>query len=79
MSSGKMFPAFTAIVLGGTPMSGGKGGIVHTLIGALVVTVLLNGMVLMNVSAYVQDGIQGIVILIAVILSTKRGHRVINK
>lgn len=79
MSSGRMFPAFTAIVLGGTPMSGGRGGMLNTLIGALVITVLINGMVLMGVSAYVQDGIQGIVILIAVILSIKRGHRVVNK
>lgn len=79
MSSGKMFPAFTAIVLGGTPMSGGRGGMVNTLFGALIVTVLINGMVLMGVSAYVQDGIQGIVILVAVILSIKRGNRVVNK
>lgn len=79
MSSGKMFPAFTAIVLGGTPMSGGRGGMLNTLVGALVITVLINGMVLMGVSAYVQDGIQGIVILAAVIMSIKRGHRVVNK
>ena len=79
MSSGKMFPAFTAIVLGGTPMSGGRGGMLNTLIGTLVITVLVNGMVLMGVSAYVQDGIQGIVILLAVILSIKRGHRIVNK
>lgn len=79
MSSGKQFPAFTAIVMGGTPMSGGKGGMLNTLVGAMIVTVLINGMVLMGVSAYVQDGIQGIVILVAVILSTKRGNRVVNK
>ena len=51
----------------------------NTLIGTLVITVLVNGMVLMGVSAYVQDGIQGIVILLAVILSIKRGHRIVNK
>lgn len=79
LGKGMMFPAFTAVVLGGTPMSGGRGGIFNTLIGAITVTVLQNGMVMMGVSSYIQDGIQGIIIVIAVILSVKRGNRVVNK
>lgn len=79
LGKGMMFPAFTAVVLGGTPMSGGRGGMTNTLIGAIIVTVLQNGMVMMGISSYVQDGIQGIIIVIAVILSVKRGNRVVNK
>lgn len=79
LGKGMMFPAFTAVVLGGTPMSGGRGGIFNTLIGAVIVTVLQNGMVMMGISSYIQDGIQGIIIVIAVILSVKRGNRVVNK
>lgn len=79
LGTGTMFSAFTAVVLGGTPMSGGRGGIMNTLVGAIILTVLQNGMILIGVSPYVMDGIQGIIIVIAVILTVRRGNRVINK
>lgn len=79
LGKGMMFPAFTAVVLGGTPMSGGRGGILNTLIGAITVTVLQNGLVMLGVNPYIQSGIQGIIIVIAVIVSVRRGSRVVNK
>lgn len=76
---GNLFPAMTAVVLGGTALTGGKGGVLNTLLGVLIVTELENGLVLLGVSSDLQTGIQSIVILAAVALSTVRGRRVISK
>lgn len=60
--------AIAAVVLGGTSLAGGKGRIVGTLIGALIIGVLNNGLNLIGVSAFWQQVVKGIVILIAVLL-----------
>lgn len=74
-----LFPAMTAVVLGGTSLSGGKGGVLNTLLGVLIVTELNNGLVLLGVSSDLQTGIQSLIILAAVALSTVRGRRVVSK
>ncbi|NLF75147.1 MAG: ABC transporter permease [Chloroflexi bacterium] len=76
---GKAFPAITAVVVGGTALSGGVGGVLTTLIGVLVVGVLSNGMVLMGISPYIQQAVQGIMIVIAVALSLDRARLKIVK
>src|SRR3954453_21936103 len=58
--------AITAVVLGGTRLFGGRGGVVGTLIGALIVGVLRNGLVLMGVAATYQILITGILVIVAV-------------
>lgn len=58
--------AIAAVVLGGVSMSGGKGSIVGTIIGAIVIGVLNNGMNLVGISSSWQYIVQGVVILIAV-------------
>ncbi len=60
--------AIAAVVLGGTSMSGGKGKISGTVIGALIIGVLNNGMNLLGIDSSWQFIVQGIVILIAVFL-----------
>lgn len=60
--------AIAAVVLGGTSLSGGKGRILGTLIGALIIGVLNNGLNIIGVSAFWQQVVKGIVILIAVLL-----------
>lgn len=60
--------AIAAVVLGGTSLSGGKGCIWGTLIGALIIGVLNNGLNIIGVSAFWQQVVKGIVILIAVLL-----------
>jgi ribose transport system permease protein len=75
----QLFPALTAVVVGGTALSGGKGGMVNSLIGALIVTVLQNGLILMGVEPTIQTGIQGAIILAAVAVTVYRGRRVITK
>ncbi|NBC82928.1 MAG: ribose ABC transporter permease [Bacteroidetes bacterium] len=60
--------AIAAVVIGGTSLSGGKGSIMGTVQGALVIGILNNGLVLLNVSPFWQQVVKGLVILLAVIL-----------
>ena len=58
--------AIAAVVIGGTSLSGGKGTIVGTIIGALIISVLNNGLQIMSIPQEWQNVILGIVILVAV-------------
>lgn len=60
--------AIAAVVLGGTSLAGGRGTIFGTIIGAFVMGVLRNGMLLNNVSSFWQQFITGMVIILAVII-----------
>ncbi|MFK7812535.1 MAG: ABC transporter permease, partial [Maribacter sp.] len=60
--------AIAAVVIGGTSLSGGRGSIMGTVQGALIIGVLNSGLVLLNVSPFWQQIIKGLVILIAVIM-----------
>ena len=55
-----------AVVIGGTSLFGGVGGVAGTVVGAILVGVLINGLVLMNVSSYVQQIVIGVIIVLAV-------------
>lgn len=63
--------AIAAVVLGGTSLSGGEGSVVGTIIGAMIIGVLNNGLNLMNVSPFYQLIVKGFVILLAVMLDKK--------
>lgn len=60
------FAAITAAVVGGTLLTGGRGGILHSAVGVLLVTVLTNGLVQVGVSPYWQGGVQGLIVVAAV-------------
>ncbi|GEL04521.1 ribose transport system permease protein [Rummeliibacillus stabekisii] len=64
--------AIAAVVLGGTSLTGGRGWIFGTLVGALIIGVLNNGLNLIGVSSFFQQVVKGIVILIAVLLDRKK-------
>jgi len=64
--------AIAAVVLGGTSLSGGKGWIVGTLIGAMIIGILDNGLNLLNVSSFYQQVVKGGVILLAVLLDRSK-------
>ena len=64
--------AIAAVVLGGTSLSGGKGRIFGTLVGALIIGTINNGLNLLGVSSFYQQIIKGIVIIIAVLLDRKK-------
>lgn len=55
-----------SVVIGGTSLFGGLGGVGGTIIGVLLIGVLLNGLVFMNVSAYYQQVVIGVIIVLAV-------------
>lgn len=73
-TAGNMFEldAIAAVVLGGTSLTGGRGWIVGTLIGALIIGVLNNGLNLIGVSSFFQQVVKGAVILLAVLLDRKK-------
>lgn len=63
--------AIAAVIIGGTSLAGGKGGVIGTLIGALIMGVLDNVLNLMNVSPFYQSIAKGLVILVAVLVDSK--------
>jgi len=63
--------AIAAVVLGGTTLAGGEGGIAGTLLGAFIIGVLNNGLNLLNVSSFYQQVVKGVVILLAVLLDRR--------
>lgn len=70
----KLFTAITAVVVGGTALSGGVGSVLNSVIGVFIVVVLSNGMVLMGIEPYVQKGVQGLLIILAVSLALDRSR-----
>lgn len=63
--------AIAAVVLGGTTLAGGEGGIGGTLLGAFIIGVINNGLNLLNVSSFYQQVVKGVVILLAVLLDRR--------
>jgi ribose transport system permease protein len=61
-----------AVVIGGTSLSGGRGSVWGTLVGALLIAVINNGMVLLGISPYFQQLVKGLIILGAVLLDRLR-------
>ena len=70
--SGFELTAITAVVLGGTPLTGGIGNVWNTVIGALLIQVLTNGLVILGVSPEVQEIIQGAILVLAVFVALER-------
>ncbi|MDR1581197.1 MAG: ABC transporter permease [Synergistaceae bacterium] len=79
VGTGLMFPAQAAVVVGGTSLAGGKGGVINTIVGVFIMTVLANGLVVLKVNPYIKTGIEGIIILVAVALTVARGPKAISK
>ena len=81
MGQGYLFLGISAVVLGGTLLSGGRGGMLQSMIGVAILVVLGNGLILIGASVYWQKGIQAAVIIVAVTLtgwSSRRRLRVIK-
>ncbi|MCV6546385.1 MAG: ABC transporter permease [Cohaesibacter sp.] len=67
-----MFVSITSVVVGGTALWGGNGGVWNSLIGVLIVNVINNGMIVVGLPRYLQDGVLGLLVIVAVVLSTDR-------
>lgn len=65
--------AIAAVIIGGTSLTGGRGAVVGTVIGALLLGTIDNGLNLLNVSPFLQDVVKGAVILFAVFVDRNTG------
>ncbi|WP_433005630.1 ABC transporter permease [Kribbella sp. CA-294648] len=75
------FSAITAAVVGGTLLTGGRGGVLHSAVGVLLVVVLTNGLVQIGVSPYWQGGVQGLIVVAAVaaaVIPQRRRNQVVK-
>ncbi len=66
--TGLELEAIAAVIIGGTSLAGGRGNLIGTIVGALILGVIDNGMNLLNVSPFLQSVVKGLVILFAVLL-----------
>jgi ribose transport system permease protein/putative xylitol transport system permease protein len=69
-----LLDTIAAVVLGGTLLTGGVGGPLRTVFGVLTIVILANGMTLLQVDPFYQVGIRGAVVILAVLITTKRGR-----
>jgi len=68
----ELLESIAAVVVGGTSLMGGRGSVIGTFFGALLIGVLYNAMNLLNVDSYLQKVLLGAVILLAVVLDELR-------
>ena len=70
IAEGLEFEVIAAVIIGGTSLMGGKGSIWGTFLGVVFIGLLSNGMVLKGISPFVQEVVRGLIILVAVFIST---------
>jgi ribose transport system permease protein len=75
-TSGNMyeFEAITAAIVGGASISGGRGKIVGTVVGFLILGIISNMMIMMNISPYLNGAVKGLVILLAVLFQRRERY-----
>lgn len=66
--------AIAAVIIGGTSLSGGRGSIIGTLLGACIIGVLANGLILIGMSDFLRQMVTGFVIILAVVLDVYRAR-----
>ena len=79
IAEGFLLPAIVAVLIGGTPLTGGVGGVLNTLVGALIVAVIRTGMVYLNVPPTAQQIVFGTVLIVAIALTIDRSKLAIVK
>lgn len=79
IATNMLLPYFAAIVVGGTPFGGGRGGPHRTALGVAVIAVLWSGMNIGGIQYYVQQIIFGCVIIGTMFLTSERGHALVVK
>lgn len=72
---GREMDVIASVILGGASMAGGRGTILGTLIGALIMSVVKNGMILISIPAYYQKGFIGVILILAVLMDTLLNKR----
>jgi ribose transport system permease protein len=74
-----LLPAIAAVIVGGTALTGGAGGIGRTLIGALLVSVARVGMTFVGISVFAQQIVFGVILIVAVTVAFDRSKVLIIK
>jgi inositol transport system permease protein len=74
LGTGIELDAITAAVIGGTSFNGGVGTIWGTIVGALIIGIINNGLDLMNVSPFMQQVVKGAIIVIAIIIDERKNR-----
>jgi ribose/xylose/arabinose/galactoside ABC-type transport system permease subunit len=69
--TGVEFDAITAILIGGTSLDGGKGSIMKTVVGVLILAVIINALTLFNVPYAFQNIAKGLLILVSIVIDVK--------
>jgi simple sugar transport system permease protein len=69
----------TAVVLGGTSLMGGRGSIFGSMIGALTLGILSNGLVLLHVDVYWVPITQGVILILAIFLNSRLFTRIVRR
>lgn len=72
LGTGLELDVIAAVVVGGTPLTGGVGGIFSTVLGAFIITILSNGMNMVGVDPFIQNIAKGIVLIVAVFITIDR-------
>jgi ribose transport system permease protein len=67
IAAGNLFITIPAVVIGGTSLAGGKGGMFGTLLGVLLLTTLNNGLILSGVSPNLQSAVSGAILVLAIV------------
>lgn len=67
VGTGVLFLTIAAVVIGGTSLAGGKGGVLRTVLGVFLLTILNNGLVLSGVSPQIQSAVSGAVLVLAIV------------
>jgi ribose transport system permease protein len=79
LGSNSLLDSIAAIVVGGTALSGGVGGVERTLLGVLILTVLSDGLDQMGVNTFLQTSIKGAVIIIAAVFTMASRRKLVIK
>jgi ribose transport system permease protein len=79
MAEGEELRSIASVVIGGTNLFGGEGGVVGSMIGALIIGVLGNGLNLLDVSPFWQRVAQGLVIILVVVFDQWRRRRIMPR
>jgi len=76
---GMALDAITAVVMGGTALNGGRGGVWRTIIGVMIIIMISNGLNMLGVPTYTQILIKGLVVILAVAVTSDRKTKMIVK
>jgi len=75
VGNGLLFTTISGVVVGGTFLTGGRGGVLHSAVGVIVMVAIANAMVLGGVSPYIQQAVQGTVVVVAAIVTLWRSRQ----